>query len=972
MATVDELLADVRKRSQRLIRGGKEEAGDLFKKAVKERNIARERFIRGFKEAKDPVSRSVGEVFGELQQPRKPEEVAVDVALDQFTGGAGRIRRATGKVAKKKSKVFLGAIGELLGRADVENKISKRHGTDIARNVISNVRQSDIKKSFGMPRRKASKFLLDKAGKKITSKPSELFGAMAGIGRDEEGNLQFDSKVAAAGIGGLALGKKISRTGILKTESTLDTARQTITAANKKTPVVQNLAANPGELKDISAIRKGFGDVFRNFEQVFGKGTERLKAVKRQLLDPLDNAKAANISFQKNLLEEMDTNIVKKLGISKGSKLSGSVQQFGEGRIKREELVRKFGEKKANKIVEASTWFRGKYDDLIDQVNETRSQIYPNDPERLVPKRQDYFRHFRELTGIEGLKNVFDTPAGIDPNLVGISAFTKPHAKFLGFAQRRLGGKFKDDAVGGFLDYVPSAGYAINIDPQIRGFRQLRKSLAESTSVEGTAEFGKLNNFTEFLDLFANDLSGKTNPMDRALQTFVPGGRKTFQVMDFFNRRAKANLILGNVSSSVSQIFNVPQGLADAGPSNVFPAAMRGITSVFNKNDPIHNSKFVAERYGQKMFTAFDKKLLDQPKKFAAWMVTVLDEVGTKFVWQAEYSKAIKKKIDDPIRFADEQTRKMVAGRGIGEVPLIQKSRMFQMVLPFQLEVANQWSVMKDFVDEKRFGAVVQLFIYNNLFNSAAEGVTGRRITFDPIDALMESFSDDDLDPAQRALRLPGEILSNLPGGGLATQLAVPRAETRDKFFGDADPTRFGTGLLLSTKGDTPAAILKDIGARTVLPFGGKQLQKGLRGVKAAAEGVSKSKSGRIRFPVNEIVKPVLFGEFSTKTARLYFDLGLQPLGDKQTEKFQKLVKEDGFNPNKLFYVFQKDRMERSLKTLGKKLDKDESLTNQERDRQFQKQQRISNRKLNEISKSLKINDANRAELNRLKFTDLD
>lgn len=62
--------------------------------------------------------------------------------------------------------------------------------------------------------------------------------------------------------------------------------------------------------------------------------------------------------------------------------------------------------------------------------------------------------------GVAGLQNIFETPAGIDNTLAGISANTKPKSKFASFMQKRLGNKTDVDAVGGFLDYIRSAEYA--------------------------------------------------------------------------------------------------------------------------------------------------------------------------------------------------------------------------------------------------------------------------------------------------------------------------------------------------------------------------------------------------------------------------------------------------------------------------------------------------------------------------------
>src|SRR5690606_36178278 len=154
----------------------------------------------------------------------------------------------------------------------------------------------------------------------------------------------------------------------------------------------------------------------------------------------------------------------------------------------------------------------------------------------------DYYRHFRDLEGLAGLKNLFETPAQIDPGLAGISEFVKPKSKFAGFMQKRGLGPFKNDAVGGFLDYVPSASYSTHIDPQIESFRSLGKALAEVTD-----ETRNVNNLIEYLNDYANSLAGKTNPADRFVQKVI--GRKAMGVARWINNRVKTNIILGNIGS---------------------------------------------------------------------------------------------------------------------------------------------------------------------------------------------------------------------------------------------------------------------------------------------------------------------------------------------------------------------------------------------------------------------------------------
>jgi hypothetical protein len=691
-------------------------------------------------------------------------------------------------------------------------------------------------------------------------------------------------------------------------------------------------------------------DIYRNFKHAFGKNYD---AIKKSVLDPFDKAKKAYVNEQKVYTDDLYNNVVKKLGINKNTKESSAVQWFGEGKkmsgveetidpqtrqkIKKavevpytlEDLKKDFPDKWQN-IVEADKWFRKSYDELIDKVNATVKQIYPNNPDKIVPKRADYYRHFKEMTnGFEGLRNVFDTPANIDPKLVGISEFTQPKTKWQSFKQKRGLGEYKSDAVGGFLDYIKAAAYSIHIDPQINVFRSMAKDIAETTEQSKNA-----NNFIKFLRGYADDLAGKTNSIDRPFLNET--NRQFMNIINAGNVRIKKNTVLMSAKSALSQLANVPLGAAKVkNPIHISKGVGETLAGFVGKGkapEAYKQSQFITERYADKLYRRFDTKFLDQPEKFASWLLESTDELGTKMIWNSVHNQAIAKGVKDPIKYADDVTRSLVAGRGIGEVPLAQKAKVFQIAAPFQLEVANQWHVMKDFVNEKDFAAIPILLLGNYLFNNTVQSVTGSRVTFDPINAMVEAMGEEKTTPMQKLGRLGGEVLSNMPlGSTLASQL--PEA-TRMKYFGRTDPTRFGTGLML-TKG------LQDPLYKLLPPMGGGQIKKSIEGLKSMQilpkdlqgnkQEVSGSyNKGKLRFPVEKtpanIAKAALFGQYSSKEAVEYFRRNGKELSEEQTKQLENWVK-SGRDP-KLFYDnILKDRELNKLKSELSKVNKNDKLT---------------------------------------------
>ncbi|RUS42263.1 hypothetical protein [Cohnella sp. AR92] len=639
---------------------------------------------------------------------------------------------------------------------------------------------------------------------------------------------------------------------------------------------------DPADVKDINGFTAYTRDFYRNMEKALGENA-------KPYIESFNAAKKANVDMQEYWVNRLKNEVVDKLGIEKDSKLSSLVQQYGEKTITLDELKLK-APKDWEKVVEADKWFREAYDNMIDIVNDVRQRIYPNNPDKIVPKREDYYRHFRELDGLEGLKNLFETPANIDPSLAGTSDFTKPRTKFAGFMQRRGLGPYKNDAVGGFLNYLPAASHATHIDPETAKIRSLAEAL------RGSSPDGSNNTFIEYLDDFANDLAGKTNPFDRAVQKVV--SRKVMGLVNWISNRVKSNTILGNAGSAIAQTANIPLGIAHAKQYAV-PGFVRTVSAAFKEDAAMAESGFLKERFAQQMYRQFDTNwlTLKNPlhiKKLAEWTMETADKLGTYFVWNSSYAKALADKVADPIAHADDITRKLVAGRGVGETPLFLKSKVGKLIAPFQLEVGNLWHVMGDFAKKKDFTGLAVLFTANWLFNQGMKQVRGSGVTFDPIQATIDAVEGKDMTAEQRAGRIGGEVLSNVPLGQTIASLLFTSAD-RQKYFGKSDPTRFGSGLPLAKAIEDPLHF--------VLPgFGGNQIKKATQGVEAMSEGAAYTPKGEMKFPITmspaNVGRLIAFGPNSTPEAQEYYDENRRPLGAKDTEAFKQADDKKQFYDN--------------------------------------------------------------------------
>lgn len=665
------------------------------------------------------------------------------------------------------------------------------------------------------------------------------------------------------------------------------------------------------EFKDIAGAAGQARDLYRNFEHFFGN---KYAEIKKAVLDPFDDAKGRFVDVNKSLGDSLEADVVGKFGFRRGSKESAAIQRYGDTgldageRMTRDDLVKEFGKEKADNIVAADAWFRKQYDRLIDELNVVRKKIYPNSPSKLIAKRKDYYRHFQDISETWGdaLQEFFETPSGIDPNLVGLSEFTKAKSRFLPFAEQRMGNKSVIDAIGGFVDYIPAFAYAKEIDPQVSVFRYLRRKIAEVAPKAGqemTLPNGKpfkhagAEGFLGFLDDFSRDLTGNTNPADRFIQKIV--GRKNIRLAKFINQRMKANTVAGNLGSALAQVFNVPAGIADTKLFAV-KGMRRTLASTVMPNAPMEASTFLKERYAQSLNEKFPFQFKDKPlkasgdfaKKQAGWLMRKMDEIGTKFIWNSEYEKGLSKtkgNVVEAVRYADGQTRKMVAGRGIGEVPLGQKSLVTQFVAPFTVEVGNAWWIMKDFVKEKDVTALATFFLANYMMNEAAERIRGSRVVFDPVNSLIQGSvalsQEYKAGNTERGVlkflgRQAGEILANIPFGQTAaaiipdatvqswTQSATGAPMTKQEIFGSSMISgRFGTPLIISG--------LQDAVYRLLPPVGGLQLKKTYQGLLSLVKGKAEDSKGNTTFSVprspQNIARALAFGANATSEANKYF-----------------------------------------------------------------------------------------------------
>lgn len=565
------------------------------------------------------------------------------------------------------------------------------------------------------------------------------------------------------------------------------------------------------------------------------------------------------------------------------------------------------------------------------------------DNKRLRPKK-DYFHHFKDISskGIGNLKNVLranESSGLIDPDLVGKSEFTKPKSKWTGFLQRQGNGQFDADAMGGLAKYINEAEYIIAIDPYIAHIRNVVSDLAKATKMTRNA-----NSAIMYLTRFANSLAGKqASTLDRAVVNWNnEAGRKVLNGIIKFNNRVKANSVMGNITSSIKQISNIPNAMTmikdpvswGKGIADYLSAMKSGEMS-----DLIDSSVFMTERYMDTSIDQFKKHtVFDKPKQFAAWMLGFGDEQAARMIWFSAYEDALRKGEENPVRYADDITRRSVAGRGVGEIPYEMQGKMENLLMPYQIEVNNSWQNLVHIVGDKDAGALMRLMIGSHLVNMVTQAISGANALPDVLGIIIDAIKkiakrDDDeeeesvKDILGEALKSAGgEVMGSITGVGVwAPVLLGMDKDTGENLFGESSPTTYGQGIQgpamitealmnLSKYGENADMVSPAL--KTLMPWGGTQLARtynamqDLGWIPEGAYGLpfgekrdipgSYSPSGNLRFKIDgldDTARALLFGSYATSGGKDYLENRKAYATADQLAKIVPLAKNAGVDP---------------------------------------------------------------------------
>ena len=710
------------------------------------------------------------------------------------------------------------------------------------------------------------------------------------------------------------------------------------------------------------------------YESIYPQTVEKAEERRSKL-----NAEAQRMSDYKDSLNE-----VKKALRENVDKKKAALAKSKDGTQKKADLKRQIATLEARmKAVDSkmaaadSRAFAAKLKSELIKSQIENGEILKN---KQIKPRQDYFRHFQELnSNFAELTDIFTNDQNISPGLIGVSAETKPRTMWSSIAQARAKTHaYTEDAVGGLLKYAQTAETLLAYNPLISRYRDISAAIRTAAvmadeKVSGTGT--NASRFAAYLDDWTNNIAGKSYVLDRYFERAGTNGRAILKAFEKINGIVKKGSLLHNVMSSAKQISNLPYASAYIpNPKDWISGAIASAESQFGKTETANalrearsQSSFMNERYLDNSIDKLTRAIMndgikEKNERFGAAMLGALDRAAAEYIWNTAYGYYLKnpgkadekmgRDYDSAIDYADDITRRTVAGRGRGETALAETSKLMGLVAPFQVEVNNTANLMAEQLGKRNAAGLIAVEINVYLMNSLLEAVLGDRpIGFDYIsvveDVLREAFGggDDDDDEKKKpeaidiaknfAAKFAGETLSSLPMGAQIAQIITAGDEklAQKLFSEDRDPTRYGTGNIGVSGAIKAGQFVWDLFggkysvgsneerwrmaldaadaiAPIVSPFGigGRQLARTLRGAHSMAEGgVYGYDSEGKRYlkyaqgnSAADWAKAILMGEYATDAGREYVEGGFKSLSAKDTTLMN--IAEGLGVPKELFY----------------------------------------------------------------------
>lgn len=639
--------------------------------------------------------------------------------------------------------------------------------------------------------------------------------------------------------------------------------------------------------------------------------------------------------------------ISRQYHIKPGSKESAAAQMYAEGfwvnqyneiiEYGDRELAADFPDVKTQAMIKGLARdgrIRAIYDETLDAINESRVRnAYPE-----IPKRKDYFLHFRAMEDTFSTLGLPFNPNDIrakdlPTDLNGVTADLKPGQPYFASSMQRKGKRTSFDLLGGLEKYLSSAKNQIYHIDDIQTLRALRNYIADDygqakglDSLDALSEeevqerikdvFGShLSTFAKFLNEQANVIAGKTSLADRGIEGII--GRRGITFLNDLNRQVGANMVGYNISSSLTNFIAPVQAFAKMNKGAFIKGFAQTVSNriggIFGRGDSFAaDSSVMIRREGEKRFHRTAWQRMSDPGYL---LMGAVDSLSTEIITRGKVNELMKNGMEygQALYEADKWVSRLMGDRSLGQQPHLYNSKMLGLITKFQLEVRNQLdSQFYDTIKEaevstetienaKKRNAVkaakiastfATLAVGQHIFGQVFESIAGYNPAFDIIEAIIKAAGwDDDEDDDDTVLDNLGQGLlslaedmpyySILSGGRVPIESALPLEQLiKGKDNYGNDKSRLET--------------LAEAAPYYVLPGGYGQIKKTAAGLDMYSDehpvAGSYTDSGNMRFPVGteplDVAQAAVFGQYSSANARDYFDNERKPLTKEQVGEY--------------------------------------------------------------------------------------
>lgn len=439
-----------------------------------------------------------------------------------------------------------------------------------------------------------------------------------------------------------------------------------------------------------------------------------------------------------------------------------------------------------------------------------------------------------------------------------------------------------------------------------------------------------LSHFTQWLDRYTNTLAGKKSQEDREMEYYL--SRNAYKTMKNIEGRIAANMIGANINSAITNFIPIAQATGEISLGGYTKALWDMMNNIKNGDGFVDKSTFLTNRRGKERTY---KTTMDKVNEKTGALMEGIDNFTSELLVRAKYCDNIKEgmSIDEAMDNANEFAAGLMADRSKGSQPLVFNAtnpftKLFTM---FQLEVNNQYRyAFKDLprhinentarkdtgtqnstesnsalennptknrakIVSKLAWALTKICLASYAYNEIKEKIIGTRAATDPIKLAQDIVTDiqDENVTTAKAITNAGEsIIQELPfvsgimgGGRIPISSALPNVEN----------TITATSGLITGEADSKKSwetLAKELGKPLyyyLFPTSGGQVKKAAEGVNVLINQGKYSTNSKgqeqLQFPIDldnmnglqkagKIGQALLFGQYSSKEARNYFENG--------------------------------------------------------------------------------------------------